>query len=58
MLTKDEAERLLFWLDVEKFETVTGPEDEKDRDVQNFLNAIAKLRKFCNMESYKPYWKR
>jgi hypothetical protein len=57
MFTKDEAEGILHWLDIEKFETLTGPEDEKDRDVQTFLSALTKLRKFCNMEPYKPWWK-
>lgn len=58
MFTKDEAQQLLAWLDIEKFETTTGPEDEKDQDVKNFLSALAKLRKFCNMEPYKPWWKK
>lgn len=57
MLTKAEAEQLLTYVDIEKFETLTGPEDESDQDVQNFLRAYAKLRKFCGMELYKPWWK-
>lgn len=57
MLTKDEAEQILKFVDIEKFETITGPEDEKDRDVKSFLAAMTKLRKFCGMEPYKPWWK-
>ena len=58
MFTKDEALQLLAKIDIEKFETLTGPEDQKDQDVRNFLSALAKLRKFCNLEPYKPWWDR
>ena len=58
MFTKEEALQLLKWFDEEKFETLHGPEDEKDIDVQNLLRAINKLRKFCGMEPYKTWWQR
>lgn len=57
MLTKAEAEQLLKWFDDDKFNEVTGPEDEKDIDVQNVLSALNKLHKLCNMEPYRPWWK-
>jgi len=57
MLTKEEAQQLLFWFDDDRFNATTGPEDEKDPDIRNTLNALNKLHKFCGMEPYKPWWK-
>lgn len=57
MFTKEEARQLVLWFDDNRFNTTIGPEDEKDIDIQNTLNALNKLRKLCGMEPYRPWWK-